>query len=60
MYLGNEGFVGGAIVEVALSSGKRKRLIRPLQNLPPLEFREDGDTEQVPAKPEANTFQRRR
>ena len=42
MHLGNDGFVGGATVEVASSSGKRKRLRRPLQNLLPLEFREVG------------------
>ena len=49
-----------ATVEVASSSGKRKRLRRPLQNLPPLEFQKVGYTEQVPARPEANTFQRQR
>ena len=60
MHLGNDGFVGGAAIEVASSSDKRKRLKRPLQNLLPVEFREVGDTEQVPARPEANTFQRQR
>ena len=46
----------GATVEVALSSGKRKCPTRPLQKLFPLGVREVVGTEQVPARPGANTF----
>ena len=46
----------GATVEVALSSGKRQCPTRPLQKLFPLGVREVVGTEQVPARPGANTF----
>ena len=49
---GNDGFVRGATVEVASSTGERKLLRRPLQKLFPLEVREVG------GRPEANTLQR--
>ena len=49
---GNDGFVRGATVEVASSTGERKLLRRPSQKLFPLEVREVG------GKPEANTWQR--
>ena len=49
---GNDGFVRGATVEVASSTGERKLLRRPLQILFPLEVRE------VRGRPEANTLQR--
>ena len=39
---GNDGFVRGATVEVASSTGERKLLKRPLQKLFPLEVREVG------------------
>ena len=52
LHPGNDGFVRRTTVEVASSSGKRKRLRRPLQKLFPLEVREVGGTGQVPARPE--------
>ena len=52
MHPGND----GATVEVALSSGKRKCPTGPLQKLFPLGVREVVGTEQVPARPGANTF----
>nr|XP_058943012.1 uncharacterized protein LOC131771253 [Pocillopora verrucosa] len=60
LHPGNDGFVRGTTVEVASSSGKRKRLRRPLQKLFPLEVREVGGTGQVPARPEENTQRQRR
>ena len=47
---GNDGFVRGTTVEVASSSGKRKRLRRPLQKLFPLEVREVGGYRTISSK----------
>ena len=60
LHPGNDGFVRRTTVEVASSSGKRKRLRRPLQKLFPLEVREVGGTGQVPARPEEITQRQRR
>ena len=58
---GSDGFVRGATVEVASSTGKRRRLRRPLQKLFPLEVREVGVAErEETAEPGTRTSQRQR